>query len=45
MEEKIYCEFKKLSEQLNFELPKISFEAYSYDKKRKLKRVEALVRE
>ena len=43
--EKIYNEFKKLSEQLNFIMPDINFEKYSYDKKRKLKRVESLVKE
>ena len=45
LQEKIYDEFKKLSEQLNFKLPKIEFEKYFYDRKKKLKRVESLVKE
>ena len=40
MKEKIMGEFKKLSEDNNFELPEIRFERYAYDKNRKLKRVE-----
>ena len=45
IKEKIYNEFKKLAEQLNFIMPNINFKEYSYDKKRKLKRVESLLKE
>lgn len=40
MKEKVYEEFRKLSEDKKFILPKIDFKEYYYDKKRKLKRVE-----
>lgn len=43
--EKIYNEFKKLSEQLKFLLPKITFKDYYYDNNKKLKRVESFVKE
>lgn len=38
----IINEFEKLAEQLDFTVPKISFEPYKYDIKYKLKRVERL---
>ncbi len=40
MKNKVWCEFKKLSEDHRFVLPEIHFEKYFYDKTRKLKRVE-----
>lgn len=39
MKERVRKEFVKLAEDRNFVLPEISFHPYSYDKKRKLKRI------
>ena len=44
MKESIYKEFEKLSKQLEFKLPNIKFEKYFYDKRKKLKRIESLVK-
>ncbi len=43
MKDKVVNEFKKLAEDNHFELPEIRFEKYTYDKNRKLKRVERLI--
>ena len=40
MKEKVKDEFRHLAEDNGFELPEICFEKYTYDKNRKLKRVE-----
>jgi len=43
MKDKISVEFEKLAENKKFNLPKIEYHSYFYDKGRKLKRVESLV--
>lgn len=42
IEEKIKKEFKKLSSEQGFKMPKIDFDGYKCDNKKKLKRVERL---
>lgn len=42
LKQNILKSFKDLSVEMNFVLPEISFSNYSYDKNKKLKRVEAL---
>ncbi len=44
LKNKIVENFKKLSKDYNFKFPEISFYSYTYDKSKKLKRVESLVR-
>lgn len=43
LQERVSEEFQKLAEDMNFIMPRIQFEHYYYDKKRKLKRVERCV--
>lgn len=43
LKERVSEEFQKLAEDMNFIMPRIQFEHYYYDKKRKLKRVECCV--
>ena len=43
LQQKVREEFDKLAADMNFEVPPIQFAPYSYDKKRKLKRVERQV--
>ena len=40
---KIINEFEKLAYEMKFKLPKIEFEKYTYNKTKKLKRVEKIV--
>lgn len=42
MKEKIKIEFEKLAKQMNFELPHLKFVDYTYNKTKKLKRVEKM---
>lgn len=42
VQNKITKEFKKLANEMKFELPKIEFEEYSYNKAKKLKRIERI---
>lgn len=42
---KILNEFEKLSKELDFKMPHICFEPYFYNNKRKLKRVESLIKD
>ena len=40
--DEVLREFKKLSDELDFEMPKFEFENYFFDKSKKLKRVERI---
>jgi len=40
--DEVLREFKKLSDELDFEMPKFEFEKYFFDKSKKLKRVERI---
>lgn len=40
MEERIRIEFEKLAKEMNFELPYLKFMDYTYDRTKKLKRIE-----
>ena len=43
--DEVLREFKKLSDELDFEMPKFEFEKYFFDKSKKLKRVERIFKE